>query len=283
MHQNKKEEKLLLEPKIDVVFQALFSKNNIDITKSFVEALLEEKINSIVINEDKDLIRDKPDDKLGILDLQLDINNKEKVDVEIQLIEKEDFIKRLLWYFSRMYGDQLKRGDEYDTIKRVILIAIVDFNLEQTKDIEDMETIWKLAEIKKCDRVLTDEIEVHIIELNKAKDMYIKDSKDEKAQWMLFLDNPNSREVKKIMKENDEINSAVIKVKKMTEDEKMERLAFLRKKAIMDEKSIRKAGYKAGKKDGEKNIAQKLIKEGKDIKYISDLTGLTEEEIKNLK
>ena len=71
-----KDEKKLLEPKIDIVFQSLFSKNNIEITKSFVQALLEEKINSIIINEDKDLIRERPNDKLGILDLQLDINNK---------------------------------------------------------------------------------------------------------------------------------------------------------------------------------------------------------------
>ena len=37
------EEKPLLQPKIDVVFQSLFNKDNIKITKSFVEALLEKK------------------------------------------------------------------------------------------------------------------------------------------------------------------------------------------------------------------------------------------------
>ena len=73
----------LLKPKMDVVFQSLFNQEHEDITKSFVEALLEEKINSIVINDSKELIREKPEEKLGLLDLELDINNKEKVDVEI--------------------------------------------------------------------------------------------------------------------------------------------------------------------------------------------------------
>ena len=66
---NKKEVKLL-QPKIDIVFQSLFSAKNKEITKSFVEALLEEKIDSIVINSEKEVTRDKPIDKLGILDLE---------------------------------------------------------------------------------------------------------------------------------------------------------------------------------------------------------------------
>ena len=61
------EEKQLLQPKIDVVFQSLFNKDNMKITKSLVEVLLEEKIETIEINADKDLIREKPEDKYGVL------------------------------------------------------------------------------------------------------------------------------------------------------------------------------------------------------------------------
>ena len=53
---------------------------------------------NILIKNDKYLIRDNIKDKMGILDLELDINDNEKVDVEIQLVEKKDFIKRLIWY-----------------------------------------------------------------------------------------------------------------------------------------------------------------------------------------
>ena len=91
-------EKVLLQPKIDIVFQSLFSSKNKEITKSFIEALLEEKVESIVINDEKEITRDKPMDKLGILDLELDINNKEKVDVEVQLL-----LLFLLWYIRRLY------------------------------------------------------------------------------------------------------------------------------------------------------------------------------------
>ena len=114
---SKNENFKMLIPKIDVVFQSLFSKNHPKQTKAFAEALLEEKIENIKINEGKDLIRSKPSDKLGILDLELDINNKEKVDVEVQLLNKDNFIERLLYYTSRLYSDQIKIGEDYGKIK----------------------------------------------------------------------------------------------------------------------------------------------------------------------
>ena len=54
--------------KNDFVFQCLFSAKNEEITKDFISALLNEKIESIKINDTKDLYRELPDDKFGILD-----------------------------------------------------------------------------------------------------------------------------------------------------------------------------------------------------------------------
>ncbi len=246
--ENKKYKTLI--PKVDIVFQSLFGKNNPKITKSFVQAMLGEKIEKIEINDDKELIRSRPNDKLGILDLQLDINNNEKVDVEVQLLNKDNFIRRLLFYLTRLYSDQVKRGDEYNEIKRVVLIAIIDFEIEEMKEIEEMEAKWKLIETKYREKVLTDLLEINIINLKKAKKEYKKNSNNEKAQWMLFLDNPESEEVQAIMKENEEIKEAIVTVKEMSEDEKMQRLADLRWKAIEDEKLIRRAGFKEGRKKG---------------------------------
>lgn len=43
---------------------------------------------------------------------------------------------------------QIGRGDEYNISKRVVLIAIIDYELDITKEIEDMETKWKLRDGK---------------------------------------------------------------------------------------------------------------------------------------
>ena len=260
------EEKRLLKPKNDVVFQSIFNQNNAKITKAFVEALLDEKITKMTINNDQILVRDNPEDKLGILDLELDINNNEKVDVEIQLIERTNFAERLFFYFSRLYASEIKRGDDYTEAKKVILIAIIDNPLELTQTISEMETVWKLCEKNHPDLVLTESIEICILELDKVKNTYYKNKLDKKAQWMLFLDDPNSREVKEIMEKNNDIKDAVIEVHERSKDEQLRRLAELKEKAIMDEKAIYKAGKLRGEKEG---ISQGELK--KSIEIIKNL------------
>ena len=247
LNERKKEIKLL-KPKNDFVFQSLFNQNNEKITKAFVQALLDENIQKIVINDDKELFREKPEDKLGILDLQLDINDNEKVDVEIQLIDREDFIQRILFYLSRLYQAQIKRGKDYSDAKRVVLIAILDYNLELTKEIKEIETKWKLLEKEHPELELTNLIEIRILELEKVKEYYRVNKNNKKTQWLMFLNEPNSKEVEEIMEENKDIKEAVIEVHKMSEDEKMQRLEFLREKAIMDERSSYRTGLHKGEK-----------------------------------
>ena len=293
----KKEEKELLKPKNDVVFQSLFNQKNEKITKAFIEDLLEEKIEKIIINDTKELYREKPEDKLGILDLEAEINEEKKIDVEIQLIEKESFAERLLYYYSKLYGNEIKKGKTYDSYKKVVIIAILDFDLEITKGIERMETKWRIREDENTKLILTDALEIHIIELSKIKREYKKNKENRKVQWMMFLDNPNTEEVEEIMEENKEIREAVVEVHKMSKDEKLRKLAELREKAIMDEKEIYSTGYHKGEKSGyikgqlEANkkakeekieIAKKLKAKGMNKEEISEITKLTIKEIEEI-
>ena len=282
-----KEEKLkeikVLKPKNDVVFQRLFNKDNEKITKAFVEALLDEKIHKIKINEDKNLLSKALDQKSGILDLQVDVNDEEKVDVEIQLIERSNLPERLLFYFSKLYLRGIGKGEDYRFAKRVVLIAIIDYNLKMKIENKKMETIWKLIEKDNLQNILTNKLEIHILELDKVKEEYEKNKKNEKAQWLLFLDNPNTKEVEEIMEKNEEVKDAVIEVKKLSEDEELQRLADLREKAIMDEKAIYQAGLNNGKTEAMQEVAKKLLKQNVEIKKIAEITGLTIERIEQLK
>ena len=161
-----------------------------------------------------------------------------------------------------------------------------------------MQTQWMLRETKNPEKLLTDKLEIDIIELRKVKHEYEKNKDNKKAQWMMFLDDPNLKEVKEIMKKNKEIEDAVVVVHKMTEDEKMQRLADLREKAIMDEKAIRRAGVEEGREEGRKEgrkegikegikegkllIAKKMKEEKIDIETICRITELSKTEIEKL-
>ncbi|MCI8345503.1 MAG: Rpn family recombination-promoting nuclease/putative transposase [Clostridia bacterium] len=282
--------KELLKPKNDIVFQSLFTQKNERITKNFISALMGENITKIEINTEKELYRERPEDKLGILDLEAEINDKEKVDIEVQLIDRKNLVERMLFYFSKLYASTIDKGEDYIGAKKVVIIAIIDYKLDLTKEIKEMETIWNIIERKNKNLMLTDKLELHIIELSKAKEEYRKNKTSKKAQWMMFINNPNEVEVQKIMKENKEIEEAVVVIKEMTEDEKLERLAFLRQKAIMDEKAIYAAGLDKGELRGkEEGIKQEKIETAKkmkaknmDINTIIEITELTKEEIEKL-
>ncbi|MCI8344953.1 MAG: Rpn family recombination-promoting nuclease/putative transposase [Clostridia bacterium] len=282
--------KQLLKPKNDIVFQSLFTQKNEEITKNFISALMEEKITKIEINTKKELYREKPEDKLGILDLEAEINDKEKVDIEVQLIDRKNLVERMLFYFSKLYASTIDKGEDYISAKKVVIISIIDYDLDLTKEIKEMETIWNIIERKNKNLMLTDKLELHIIELRKAREEYEKNKSNKKAQWMMFINNPNEMEVQEIMKENKEIEEAVVIIKEMTEDEKLERLAFLRQKAIMDEKAIYAAGLdkgeikgrEAGIKENQIEVAKKMKEKNIDINIIEEITKLTKEEIEKL-
>ena len=285
--------KKTLKQKNDVVFQRLFNKDNQKITKAFAEAMLDEKIHHMTINEDKELLSDTLDKKTGILDLQIDVNNTEKVDVEVQLVERSNLPERLLFYFSKLYLKGIGKGEDYRVAKRVVLIAIIDYNLKIEIEDKKMETIWQIVEKNHPKTILTNKFEIHILELEKVKEEYKKNKENKKAQWLLFLDDPETKEVKEIMEKNEDVKEAVIEVRKLSQDEKLQREAELR--AIMDEKAIYQAGLDNGKEEGEKlgrkkgrvetmkEVAKKLLKQNMKIENIAEITGLTIEEIEKLK
>ncbi len=92
------------------------------------------------------------------------------------------------------------------------------------------------------------------------------------------------------MKNDSGIKEAKGKLETMSEDERMQILADLRLKAIMDEKAIKRLGYEEGKEDGKEEgkkektieIAKKMKEKNIDIIMIKETTGLTKEEIEKL-
>ena len=281
--------------KVIEYFQSLFNKDNQKITKAFAEAMLDEKIHHMTINEDKELLSDTLDKKTGILDLQIDVNNTEKVDVEVQLVERSNLPERLLFYFSKLYLKGIGKGEDYRIAKRVVLIAIIDYNLKIEIEDKKMETIWQIVEKNHPKTILTNKFEIHILELEKVKEEYKKNKENKKAQWLLFLDDPETKELKEIMEKNEDVKEAVIEVRKLSQDEQLQREAELREKAIMDEKAIYQAGLDNGKEEGEKlgrkkgrvetmkEVAKKLLKQNMNIENVAEITGLTIEEIEKLR
>ncbi len=298
MEQQKQNKKIKrYPPKMDIIFQAIFGEvGSENITKDFLEKILKRKIEKISLDKNPILRRELKDDKLGVLDVVTELDGKEKCNIEMQLIDKNNIIERMLYYWSKMYTRQIKAGDNYNKLEKTIVILIADFNIKGLEEVEYHST-WKIIEtysVKKL--ILTDKFELDIIELSKIKGR--ENEKDQLLDWLIFLENPESERVIRKMEENENLKEAVEKLDRISEDEKMQRIIELREKAIRDEhaiyakgvddgieKGIQK-GFEDGKEKGSREkqieIAKKLLKSKVEIEIIIETTGLTEEEIKKL-
>ena len=282
-------ENKLLKVTNDYVFKRIFGKKgNEDITRSFIEAVTSEYYEDINLEDTPILERDLLENKMGILDVKVVANEINDIDIEMQVTKSEHIAERILWYWAKMYASSIKKGEGYSSTKRAICIMIADFKVERLKEIENYHTKWNIREEEKRDIILTDKLEIHIIELAKLKD---KDSKEKLKEWCKFIKAPESVE-EATMKE---IKRAKEELDKISQDKKERRLAELREKAIMDEMAIRDSGYNEGKKDGIEEglkngkkirsieIAKEMLKENIDLSLVSKITGLSINELKDIK
>ena len=275
----------LLSPKLDVVFQSVFGEvGDEKITKDFLESVFNKEIGEVKLDKNPILRRELEEDKMGILDVIVEVKGKENINIEMQLLDKKDVIERILFYWSKLYIKEVKKGEKYKDIKRTVVILIADFEVKGLEEV-GYHTKWKLIEEKERKIVLTEKAEIHIIELPKIQGREEEEGK--LLDWLFFLENPESERVKKKMEENEGLKEAVKKVERISEEEKMQRIAELREKALRDEASAYAAGQEDGEEKGKieqkKEIAKEMLKEKMDINLISKITKLSIEEIQKLK
>lgn len=264
--QKENKEKKVLKPTNDFVFKKIFgSVGSERITTSLLEAIL--KINITAIDLDKNPITEKDvlNDKMGIMDIRVEINNKIDADIEMQIIDQGNIEIRLMRYVSKIFIRGLKAGENYLDAKESIAILIANFEIEKHKNVKKILTEYEMREKNYGNIVLTDKIKVYILELPKIE--RIK-SKDESLNlWIKFM---KDLEVKKMVDKEDKeleetiqaIQEAEKKYEELYQDEHARYIAELREKYIEDSISIKQLGYENGRKDGKKEGKKQGLAEG---------------------
>ena len=200
-----------------------------------------------------------------------------------------------------MYTKTISQGDGYENLNKSIVVLIADFELDMLKQIKKYITKWNIREEEYWKIVLTDVLEIYIIELPKYSKYAINRNTENLDLWVKFIKNPevviviNKNDSKELKETKKAINKAKEKLEQLSKTEHERELAELRDKYIRDQYSIKKYGYLKGKEDGieegrkegkkEKSIeiAKELLSQNVDIEIIVKSTGLTKEEIEKLK
>ena len=252
----------LLDPKMDFVFKNIFgSEKHPNILISFLNATLKPKdlITAVEI-KNTDLNKGYIEDKFSRLDVKATTSNNEIINIEIQLKNEYNMIKRSLFYWSKLYSEQLNEGEDYSVLKRTICINILNFKYLKTRK---FHSGYRLKEIYSNEE-LTDVAEIHFIEIPKLEEG--TDEKDMLVAWIEFLKNPESEKVRSLEMSIDELREAKDELIRMSNDDTQRELYEMRAKTLKDKISAlneaERKGIKKGRQEGIKEGLQKGIQEG---------------------
>ena len=267
--------KKILSPKLDVVFHMIFGEQKHErITKKLIEDIIEEKVETIELEKTPYLWGEQAEDKIGIVDVRATINNKNPIDIEMQIVDNKNIEKRILFYWSKLYLKQLKEGEKYNKLERSIGIVFLDYEIERLKELP-VHTKWQILNTENGKYILTKDLELHIIEMPKIRE---KEVEGAIRKWIMFLENPEGEETKKMAEREPEIKEAIEALEYISNDEAKARIAELREKYIAD----RASELETAEEKGKKVIAKKLKAIGISIEKIKEITGLAREDIEEL-
>jgi len=282
--------------KNDIIFKAFFSRKGNEIFLiDFLEALLKIKIEKIKIKEEVNLEQLSVEEKGGRLDLQATLNDGIIVNIELQINNNFNIEERTTLYSSKVNSRDAKRGTDYSEINKVIMINILGYNL---LDVEEYISETVIVLDKHRDYEVLKGIKWYFIELPKFRKKN-PDMNDKIDQWICFIDDSNKEAVKMAEKNNVVLKKARKELDYLTGDAAVRRMAELREKWEMDEIAVKKNAERIGKEEGriegriegnvegrmaeKKETAKKLLLKNMKIEEIIEITGLTEEEIKEMK
>ena len=281
----------LLNPQIDFVFKKIFgTEKNKPILINFLNAVIKPTtpIKDVEI-KNNDIDKDFIEDKFSRLDVKATTSNKEHINIEIQVKNEYNMIQRTLYYWRKMYSEQIQNRDNYSKLERTVCINILNFKYLNN---DKYHNAYRLKEITSNEE-LTDLQEIHFIELPKFNEIgnkeYVEnvEKMDALEKWLEFLVEPESNTVRQLELSNEEIKLAKSELYRLSMDSKEREQYNMREKAIYDRISALENAEAKGKLEGKLESKLEVVKEslsqGLKISLISKITGLSEEEILKIK
>ncbi|MGL5901238.1 MAG: Rpn family recombination-promoting nuclease/putative transposase [Cetobacterium sp.] len=273
----------LLDPKMDFIFKSIFgNEKEKSVLLSFLNSAIKSESPLVDVElRNVEMTKEAIADKNSRLDVKAVANDGTIINVEIQLRNEYNMPKRTLYYWSKLYSEQLKSGENYLNLNRTICINILNFI--EFKETQGYHSVFKILE-EKDKIVLNKDFEIHFLELPKL----IKFSKDDPLSgWGMFLKEPSSDIVEEAEETVKEIKLAKKKLYVISSDEDEREKYRMREKSRLDAASALATAELKGIAKGEKlaklEIAKTALKNGLTSEIISGITGLSVKEIDELK
>ena len=263
----------IMSPKVDFAFKELMRDETV--RKGFLSAVLgikdTEIKKTVLLNTNLPKIHE--DEKQGILDVRLTMNNNTEIDIEIQLAYMKAWADRSTFYVSKMLVEQVGINKKYSNIKKCIGINILDF--DYIKDTQRFHTVYHISEDTEHIKY-TDILEIHIVELPKLP---TNDDGTDLYDWIKFIKAENKGEFEMLAKQSQYLQKAYETLEEISADQQKRLEYTARQKALYDYNTLMEENYERGIEQG--------IQQGKserDAELIQRMKskGMSDEEIEQI-
>ncbi len=272
-----------INPKTDYAFKKIFgSLDNKGILISFLNAMIYDGNPTI---EDLEIINPNLPPKItGLKDTYLDVKARLADDtlviIEMQVLNVESFGKRVLYNAAKTYASQLQKGQGYRMLQPVIALTLTDFEMFENSDGLISRFVYK--EVTTNLKYPDNDLELVFVELPKfTKQLSQLETLADK--WIYFMKYANTLTqvpptmdiVPEIHQAFDIANQVNLNPDELEELEQQEMF-------IYDQQGVIIKAEREARKEEKMAIARQLL-DRLDDETISQTTGLSIEEIRNLR
>ena len=255
-------------PMNDYLFKFVFGREERKrITLSFLNAVLgREGVDELqdITFIDRDIEPQFAEDKLSRLDLYGVASDGSRINIEVQLVNLRHMEKRTLYYWARMY-QSIRRGDSYQKLDRAITINLLNVAMLPR---HKPHTAYGLYDIQSGHR-LTDDLEIHFIEIPKFQVKSIKELK-RLERWMAYFSNKLSEEEMEELAMSETAIRDAMQAEHIFMQDEIERWQYeQREKAVRDYISGLDASWQEGM---ERGMEQATVKNLENLMRQMDLS-----------
>ena len=247
----------LMKPKVDFCFKELMEDE--EVRNAFLAAVLGINVEDVIESRilPSHLRQKDKDEKLGILDVRVLLNNREQIDIEIQVTFSEYWAERTLFYLGKMFTDQLKPGENYQKLEKCIHIGILNFTMFDDEEYYSCFHFWS----DEGRKMYSDKVEIHTLELPKlAKHDY---PETELLKWLQFINAETEEEFEMAAEKSEYIKKAYEDLNRISADEEKRLEYEERERAIRDHQYFstvyKNTGLKEGRREGRQEGIQAVV------------------------
>ncbi len=209
----------------DYLFRALLQRNNL-VLKGLICALLHMKeadISSVVITNPIRL-GDSIDNKTFVLDINVILNQHHIINLEMQVVNLNNWQDRSLSYLARNF-DHLKKGEDYELTHPVIQIGLLDYTLFPNHP--EFYSTYQFLNVKKH-TLYSDKLRISVLDLSRIDLATEEDRQYQLDYWAALFKAKTWEELQMLAQNNNYFKEASETVYQLTQEEQIRQQCLAR-------------------------------------------------------